>query len=261
MPSRCVRVHFLPELVAMTISARLGLLLNRSRGMRAWVVAAATLGTLIAFHPPAAASGPLFAAPFLSFDTGSNPNSVAIGDVNGDGKPDLVVANTYSSTVSVLLGNGDGTFGARKDFGTGIEPHFVAIGDLNGDSRPDLAVTSYTVDVDERGNVYYYNNTVSVLLGNGDGTFRTRMDLDPGSGPSSVVIGDFDGDGRQDLAVANSGSNTVSVLLGNGSGTFGVRTDYGTGNNPRSAAIGDLNGDGRPDLVVANYHSNTASVV
>src|SRR5207247_6027086 len=113
--------------------------------------------------------------PVAEYGAGISPISMAIGDFNGDGKPDLAVANTYSNTVSVLLGNGDGTFGARKDFGTGIEPHFVAIGDLNGDSRPDLAVTSYTVDVDERGNVYYYNNTVSVLLGNGDGTFRTRM--------------------------------------------------------------------------------------
>src|SRR6266850_113157 len=86
--------------------------------------------------------GPLFAAAFLSFDVGSNPFSVAIGDVSGDGKPDLVVANFYSNTVSVLLGNGDGSFGAKVDYGTGGGPRSVAIGDVNGDGMPDLVTAN-----------------------------------------------------------------------------------------------------------------------
>ena len=102
---------------------------------------------------------PLFSAPCLSFDTGSNPYSVATADLNADGRPDLVVANYGSGTVSVLLGNGDGTFGAKTDFGAGSDPQSVAIADLNGDGRPDLAVANWG------------SNTVSVLLGNGDGTF------------------------------------------------------------------------------------------
>ena len=87
---------------------------------------------------------------------------MAIGDLNGDGRPDLAAANYAANTVSVLLGNGDGTFGAKTDFATGTSPRSVAIGDLNGDGKPDLAVANSG------------SNTVSVLLGNGDGTFGTQ---------------------------------------------------------------------------------------
>src|SRR5258706_12689763 len=100
------------------------------------------MGALAVIHGTSRAT-PLFAAPFLSFDTGNNPLSVVIGDTNGDGKPDLVLANYTSNTVSVLLGNGDGTFGGRRDFGTGNNPYSVAIGDLNGDGKLDLAVAIF----------------------------------------------------------------------------------------------------------------------
>ena len=143
-------------------------------------------------------------------------------------------------TVSVLLGNGDGTFGAKTDFGPGRNPVSVAIGDLNGDGKPDLAVAN---DSHEHG------------LGAARERRRhlRREDrLRDGSRSHSVAIGDLNGDGRPDLAVANDDSNTVSVLLGNGDGTFGANTDFGTGTRPASVAIGDLNGDGRPDLAVAN---------
>src|SRR5258705_1633213 len=143
--------------------------------------------------------GPLFAAAF-SFDTGPSPSSVAMGDLNGDGKPDLVTANRDFSTVSVLLGNGDGTFGAKVDYGTGGHPQSVAIGDVSGDGKPDLVT-------------------------------------------------------------ANNNPSTVSVLLGDGDGTFGARADYGAGNVPRSVAIGDVSGDGKPDLAVANLYSTTSALV
>ena len=104
----------------------------------------------------------MFAAHYLPLDTGASPFSVAMGDLNGDGRPDLVTANRNSNTVSVLLGNGDGTFGAKLDYGTGVQPASVAIGDVNGDRKPDL-VTANGV-----------SNTVSVLLGHGDGTFGVR---------------------------------------------------------------------------------------
>jgi hypothetical protein len=152
----------------------------------------------------------------------------------------------------VLLGNGDGTFGAKSDYATGNGPVSVAIGDLNGDGKPDLAVAS-------AGSYPNYYGTVSVLLGNGDGTFGTKTDYATGSNPRSVAIGDFNGDGKPDLVVANQLSSTVSVLFGNGNGTFGARCDYGTGNAPSSVAIGDLNGDGKPDLAVTNEGSPTAS--
>ena len=142
----------------------------------------------LAASSPRAVAAPLFAAP-LSFDTGLNPQSVAIGDLNGDGKPDLVVANYNSSTVSVLLGNGDGTFGPKTDYGTGSYPQSVAIGDLNGDGKPDLVTANYN----------YNSGTVSVLLGNGDGTFGPRTDYATGFDPHSVAIGDLSGDGKPDL--------------------------------------------------------------
>src|SRR5439155_15021534 len=162
------------------------------------------------------------------------------------------VANGSSNTVSVLLGNGNGSFGARTDYGTGSAPKSVAIGDLNGDGKPDLAVAN-------TGSYPGYDGTVSVLLGNGNGSFGAKTNFGTGSKPFSVAIGDVNGDGRPDLAVANNFSNTVSVLLGNGAGSFGAKTDFGTGSCPRSVAIGDLNGDGKPDLAAANGGAETAS--
>jgi hypothetical protein len=186
------------------------------------------------------------------YGAGSNPRYVAIGDLNGDGKHDLAVANYGDATVSVLLGNGDGTFGVKTDYGTGNYPYSVALGDLNGDGKPDLAVANYG---------YYYYSTVSVLLGNGDGTFGAKADFATGGQSISVAIGDFNGDGKPDLAVSNVNTHTVSVLLGSGDGTFGPKSDYGTGNEPSSVATRDLNGDGKPDLATANISANTVSVL
>ena len=94
------------------------------------------------------------------------------------------------------------------------------------------------------------SNNVSVLLGKGDGTFQTQKTYAVGNGPNSVAVGDFNGDGKADLAVANY-DNNVSVLLGNGDGTFQTQTTYAVGNGPRSVAVGDFNGDGKADLAVA----------
>ena len=105
------------------------------------------------------------------------------------------------------------------------------------------------------------SSTVSVLLGNGDGTFGTKSDFGTGSASSSVAIGDVNADLKPDLAVAGDGTFTVSVLLGNGDGTFGAKADYGTGKRPESVAIGDVNGDFKPDLATANILSNTVSVL
>jgi hypothetical protein len=203
----------------------------------------------VAATSPRSNAAPLFAAPYPAFSTGAVPCAVAIVDLNGDGKPDLAVTNANSSTVSVLLGNGDGTFGARTDFGTSASPYSVAIGDFNADGKPDLAVVNQS------------SRTVSILLGNGDGSFGAKTDFDTGFSPRSVAIGDFNGDGKLDLAVANYGSHTVSVLLGNGDGSFAAKTDYRVGYSPMALAAGDLNADGKPDLAVANYHSFTVSVL
>src|SRR2546422_7531311 len=132
---------------------------------------------------------PLPPTPTLAPDT--TLFRAAVGDVNGDGRPDLAVANYGSNSVSVLLGNGDGTFQAAQTFVAGSGPVWVAVGDVNGDGRLDLAVANY------------YSNSVSVLLGNGDGTFQTALTFaTAGANPENVAVGDVNLDGRPDLAVA-----------------------------------------------------------
>jgi hypothetical protein len=110
-------------------------------------------------------------------------------------------------------------------------------------------------------NIAYGSNSVSVLLGNGNGTFGVQTQQATGNNPRAVTTGDFNGDGKVDLVTPNTESNTVSVLLGNGNGSFGVHTQYSTGNGPQFVVAGDLNGDGSPDLGVANSYSNTISVL
>src|SRR5262249_8132530 len=132
--------------------------------------------------------------------------SVALGDVNGDGKPDLVATGSgvFDNSVSVRLGDGSGGFGPRTAYPTGQMPLSVAIADVSGDGNPDLATANYT------------DNTVSVLLGDGAGGFGPKTDFAAGSGPSSVAIGDLNADGKYDLAVANRSGGTFSWLYGTG---------------------------------------------
>jgi hypothetical protein len=196
---------------------------------------------------------PSFVAP-LSFDVGTSPRAVAVGDFNGDGVLDLAVANaTINGTVSVLLGNGDGSFQPAHNFAAGDDPISVAVGDFNGDGVPDLAVADNASFGGTPG--------ISVLLGNGDGSFQAARHFDAGANPRSVAIGDFNGDGVPDLVVANDGSNDVSVLLGNGDGSFQPARSFAAGNVPLSVAVGDFNGDGIDDLAVANSQSNDVSVL
>jgi protocatechuate 3,4-dioxygenase beta subunit len=184
-----------------------------------------------------------------NFQTGNGPRALAWADLNGDGKPDMVVANRSDNTVSVLLGKGDGTFQSQATYTVGTQPTSVAIGDFNGDGKLDLAVSNYS------------DNTVGILLGNGDGTFQLQKTYATGKGPSVVVIADLNGDGKMDLAVTNYNDNTVDVLLGNGDGTFQAATASATGGQPSCVAVGDLNGDGRPDLVTCDSVDNTISVL
>jgi hypothetical protein len=145
--------------------------------------------------------------------------------------------------VRVLLGQGDGTFLPAQTFPAGSTPYSVAVGDFNGDAIPDLAVANSNA-------LFVGTPSVSVLLGKGDGTFLPAKNFPAGNTPYSVAVGDFNGDGKLDLAVANAyTSNTVSMLLGNGDGTFQPALNFPGGG--ASVAVADFNGDGKPDLALA----------
>ena len=178
------------------------------------------------------AETPLLDAP-QDFAVGVNPNSVAAGDFNGDGAPDLAVANFTGSSVSVLIADGSGTFRPAVTYTAGTRPHFIDAADLNGDGKVDLAVANWD------------SNNVSVLLGNGDGTFAAAQSYATGVQGAFVGVSDLNGDGKPDLAVTDFGSGTVSVLLGLGNGTFGVAVPYTVGTNPHWIAFG-------PALVVTS---------
>ncbi|MEG4082530.1 DUF4347 domain-containing protein [Microcoleus sp. POL10_C6] len=180
--------------------------------------------------------------------------SVAVGDFNKDGNSDLVTANSSTNDVSLLLGNGDGTFGAATYFGGVLGPASVAVGDFNGDGNLDLATVNQT------------SNNVSILPGNGNGSFGAVTNLSLGSdyysNPYFVLVGDFNKDGKSDLATANVGyNNSVSILLQNANGTFGAATNFTVGNSPKYIAVGDFNGDNNPDLATSNETSNNVSIL
>jgi hypothetical protein len=188
-----------------------------------------------------------------NFAVGTTPASVTSGLFNNDNFPDLAVVNGSSAgTVSILLGNGTGGFGAASNFSVGTIPVSIAVGNFNADTFLDLAV----VNADPP-----FGGGVSILLGNGAGSFSAATNFGVGLTPSSVVVGNFNADSFPDLAVANRGSNNVSILLGNGTGGFGAATNFGAGTSPQSIATGDFNADNFLDLATANNGSNDVSIL
>ena len=186
------------------------------------------------------------------YATGTGPETVAVGDFNGDGRIDVVTGNTFSmaNTVSVLLGKADGTFAPHVDYSAGGAPTSVAVGDFNGDGKLDIAV------------LYGSSNaSVGILLGNGDGTFKPVMTTTAGPGGYGIAVGDFNGDGKLDVAIADFLTNNVDVMLGRGNGSFNPPVSYPTGNSPRMVAIADYNGDGHLDLATVNYGDETISIL
>ncbi|HEV2379464.1 MAG TPA: alkaline phosphatase family protein [Terriglobia bacterium] len=189
-----------------------------------------------------------------SLSTENNPQAVVRGDFNGDGKLDLAVANYGDNTVSVLLSNGNGTFGTNITTATGPGPDALAVGDFNGDGKLDVAVAN--------GND---SSTISILLGNGDGTFTSApnspLSVDAAE-PVWVGVADLNGDGKLDLLVASDKDNTLSVFLGNGDGTFDPTSVLpNAGQGPVAVAVGDFNGDGKLDLAQANHIDNTVGIL
>jgi hypothetical protein len=180
----------------------------------------------------------------------ASPTSVVTSDFNGDGKLDLAVTSMWGETVSILLGNGDGTFTSAigSPISVGSYPGLMAVGNFGG--KPSLAVANL------------YSSNVTILLGNGDGTFaQTSVSPTTGADPEMIVVGDFNGDGIPDLAIANAEGNNVTVLIGQGNGVFAPGVNIAVGHSPGPLTVGDFNGDGILDLAVANLADNTVSIL
>ncbi|HEX8290375.1 MAG TPA: VCBS repeat-containing protein, partial [Pyrinomonadaceae bacterium] len=182
-------------------------------------------------------------APAANFAVGSAPISVAAGDFNGDGNTDLVTANLNSNNVSILLGNGAGGFTGPVNFPAGLGPNSVGVADFNGDGKLDLAVANQIVG----------SGTVSILTGAGDGTFSAPSGFTAGSFPLDLAVGDFNGDGKSDVAIPNSETNEIRVLPGTGTGSLGAPIVTAAAASGFSGVfrleVGDFNGDGKSDLV------------
>ncbi len=239
-------------------------------------------------------------APILQsqFEAGDGPVDVILRDFNADTFLDAALANQPADEVSILLGNGDGTFGAPNTISVGDEPVALAAGDFDADGDLDMAVANraantisillndgsaaftagatLTTGTSPRallaGNldsntqldlavVNDTDNSASVFAGNGDGTFAARVDFPTGAGPVAVIIADFNNDTFADLATANQTANTVSVLLGDGAGTFAAATDFATGNGPRALAAAGFDSGTALDIVTANESDDTVSIL
>lgn len=180
--------------------------------------------------------------------------SVALGDVNGDGDLDIVTCNKYiqneaAAGMSVLLGNGDGTFGSSTNYPISSTPQSVVLGDVSDDGNLDAVLSS-----DVGGKVF-------VVLGDGMGGFGAATEFPAQYGTNDSALGDLNSDGDLDIVTANSGSDTLSVLIGNGHGAFANPTQFGAAPSPKAVALGDVNGDGDVDAVSANADGNNMSVL
>lgn len=232
----------------------------------------------------------------VNYLAGGQPGNALVADVNGDGKPDLVVTDTVSGSVEALKGNGDGSFGPASRFAAIGNPVAIALGNFYGHGKIDLAVASPTgvlvLQNDGSGNfstgslhtisgqavalaaadlsgsghddliVGSADGTVSLLTGDGAGQFTALPAIAVATGPlSSVVTGDFNGDGRPDLAVTEVNAGKVTVLLGLGNGSFQTGVSYSVGNAPRSLVAAHLSGTSATDLIAVNQAANTFSVL
>jgi hypothetical protein len=202
----------------------------------------------------------------IQLPTGYKPAGLTTGEFTGSGFTDLAVADEGNDTVSVLLGNGDGTFQTRADYTTGNSPIFVTTGDFNGDSITDLAIANSGAPTSTNT-----GNSVTILLGQtninntsvGNGIFApgTIRDFPAGNEPTSIGVGDFNIDGTDDLVVTDQADNAVSVLLNLGTGLFGPNFELPVDQAPVSIATADFDGNGKADIATANHNSNDATVI
>lgn len=232
---------------------------------------------------------------FASYPVGKNPTSVSTADFNQDGITDLITTNIGNNTLSILFGNGDGTFKEARSLVACREPRAVALNDYNRDGHMDLAVacagsdqiavyfglesgafgggeryavrktpvsiTSADFNGDQKADlaVALRNDKIKILLGNGDGSFLDGPLYEHGDTPTSIAAADLNGDGKIDLATSNGGpmSSAVSIWLGNGDGTFRQGEDYRTGKRPLGVSFADFNNDRTLDLLVINGEMDT----
>ena len=188
--------------------------------------------------------------PGMKFAVGNAPRSVVVANVNGDAHFDIITANEDSDDISVLFGNGDGTFQAQQLLSASDRTQSAAVANVNGDAHLDIIAANEGSD------------DVSVLLGNGDGTFQNQKRFPAGDGPVFVTVAKVNDDAHLDIVTANESSDDVSVLLGNDDGTFQAPKPFSTGGNPLSVAIAKVNDeDDHFDLVTANADSSDVSVL
>jgi parallel beta-helix repeat protein len=186
----------------------------------------------------------------VDYSIGAAARGIAISDVNNDGRPDVVVTNETTNTMSVLLNIGSGAFaGSVTTYGTGTTPYAVDMADVNNDGYPDALIANHGT------------TTASVLLNDGDGTFATKVDYTVGSAPNTVNAADMNNDGKPDMIVGNGTSNTVSVLLNDGTGAFVSKSDFAVAAGPAGVAVADVNGDGKRDIMAVGFGGGTVSVL
>ena len=200
-------------------------------------------------------TGPSFFSGGANLNVASFPDSVAVGDFNGDGNHDLANGNRGSGTVSISLGDGAGGFTAAPAATVGPSPSAVAVGDFNNDGKQDLAVANNNTTFADTANAY-----VAIRLGDGTGAFTAAGNIGVGSGPHSVALADFNNDGKLDFVTGNIAGNSISLRLGNGSGGSAGGVDFSAGQAPYSVAVGDFNNDGKQDVAAAAVNSNLVSV-
>jgi hypothetical protein len=201
-----------------------------------------------------------FRGPGAQFSVGKMPyQRVRVADVNLDGNADIITTNLEGDNVTVLLGDGKGSFNqaAGSPFPCGKTPFALAIGDLNGDGKPDLAIANWAGQPGRRK-----GEGVTIMLGDGRGGFKAMVGspFPTGDGPSRIAIGDVDGDGVPDVVASNYTSHSVTVLHGQ-RGTFMRTATIPVGNHPQGIALADLNGDGKADIVVTNSDDNSISIL
>lgn len=195
----------------------------------------------------------------VDYGTQKRPLFVAVGDMNSDQRADLVVTNSNENSLSLLFGNGDGSFAVQQIWPTSVAPHGLKLADFNEDGKSDYAVVNRT------------DNTFSVFLGNGDGTFAPSSSSAAATSPIGLAVGDVNGDGHQDLVSASTvaslvmppalASSKIVVHLGRGDGTFGGYLESAVAGGTREILLADLNADGFLDVVVAAMDSERVSVL